>query len=114
MKYFPTQLISKKTDKKISRKNPTTDKAKQQCPQDQQTVPKEPCSVTTLKIRQERPKKKSLIGETKKEDLSDKTVLFWNTYNSVDLSGYAAQHDYHELPEEFHKFFEVAEHSLDG
>jgi len=33
-------------------------------------------------------------------------VLFWNTYNSVDLSGVAASIDYRALPEAFHGFFE--------
>jgi len=33
-------------------------------------------------------------------------VLFWNTYNSVDLSAAAARIDYRALPEPFHRFFE--------
>lgn len=53
-----------------------------------------------------------LIGTARKEDFSEKTVLYWNTFNSSDLTQYAAQHDYHELPEEFHKFFEMPEHTL--
>jgi len=54
-----------------------------------------------------------LIGASKKQDLSNKTVLFWNTYNSADLSSFASQHDYHELPKEFQYFFEVPEHTVD-
>jgi D-cysteine desulfhydrase len=33
-------------------------------------------------------------------------VLFWDTYNSVDLSAAAAGVDYHALPKPFHRFFE--------
>ncbi len=54
-----------------------------------------------------------LIGMSKEKDLSGKTVLFWNTYNSVDLSPIAEQHEYHELPSEFHKYFEMPEHTLE-
>lgn len=32
-------------------------------------------------------------------------VLFWNTYNSVDLTSIANAIDYQDLPSEFHKFF---------
>lgn len=37
---------------------------------------------------------------------NEKTVLFWDTYNSVDLSHLAAQVDYRDLPRAFHKYFE--------
>ncbi|MFO7558979.1 MAG: pyridoxal-phosphate dependent enzyme [Desulfobacterales bacterium] len=33
-------------------------------------------------------------------------VLFWNTYNSIDMSAHAASVDAQDLPEEFHPFFE--------
>jgi 1-aminocyclopropane-1-carboxylate deaminase/D-cysteine desulfhydrase-like pyridoxal-dependent ACC family enzyme len=33
-------------------------------------------------------------------------VLYWHTYNSVDLSKEAATVDYRDLPPEFHRFFE--------
>ena len=36
-------------------------------------------------------------------------VLYWHTYNSVDLSREAASVDYHDLPGEFHRFFEMPE-----
>ena len=32
-------------------------------------------------------------------------VLFWNTYNSIDMSAHAASVDAHDLPEDFHPFF---------
>ncbi len=33
-------------------------------------------------------------------------ILFWNTYNSIDLSNLAASVDYRELPQSLHIFFE--------
>jgi D-cysteine desulfhydrase len=36
-----------------------------------------------------------------------KPVLFWNTYNSVDLSSVANQVDYRHLPKIFHPLFEL-------
>ncbi len=53
-----------------------------------------------------------LMGCVHKRNLSDKVVVFWNTYNSSDITPYAEQHDYTELPEEFHQFFNMPEHSL--
>lgn len=38
--------------------------------------------------------------------LRDKVILFWNTYNSVDLSPLIMDMDYHSLPKPFHKYFE--------
>jgi D-cysteine desulfhydrase len=42
------------------------------------------------------------INQTKSND----PILFWNTFNSVDLSSLAAQVDYHQLPPQFHSLFE--------
>lgn len=42
----------------------------------------------------------------KKQGEQDKVVLFWNTYNSLDLSEKAATVDYRSLPPKFHKYFE--------
>lgn len=39
--------------------------------------------------------------------LRDKVILFWNTYNSVDLSPEIEGLDYHRLPKAFHKYFEL-------
>jgi hypothetical protein len=33
-------------------------------------------------------------------------VLFWNTFNSVDLSEKTKEVQYHSLPAEFHRFIE--------
>ncbi len=48
-----------------------------------------------------------LIDYTKKHDLKDTPILFWNTYNSVNLSKYMKRGiTYKDLPEVFHKNFE--------
>lgn len=36
-------------------------------------------------------------------------ILYWHTYNSVDLSSETRSIDYHDLPGEFHQFFEGEE-----
>lgn len=36
-------------------------------------------------------------------------VLYWHTYNSVDLSREAESVDFHDLPRSFHRFFEMPE-----
>ncbi|MCW4014495.1 MAG: pyridoxal-phosphate dependent enzyme [Candidatus Bathyarchaeota archaeon] len=41
----------------------------------------------------------------KKQGKTDSTILFWNTYNSVDLSDKATTVDYKTLPAKFHKYF---------
>jgi len=41
----------------------------------------------------------------RKKDEIDATILFWNTYNSRDLTEKAATIDYKTLPKEFHKYF---------
>ncbi|MBS7288226.1 MAG: pyridoxal-phosphate dependent enzyme [Candidatus Freyarchaeota archaeon] len=47
-----------------------------------------------------------LIDYAKKHDLKDTPILFWNTYNSVDLSKYLKPGiTYKDLPEAFHKYF---------
>jgi len=37
---------------------------------------------------------------------ADDTILYWHTYNSIDHSGEVHELDYHELPTEFHQFFQ--------
>jgi D-cysteine desulfhydrase len=46
----------------------------------------------------------SLLDNVKAETIKG-PVLFWNTFNSVDLSSMANGVDFHLLPEEFHGFF---------
>ena len=54
-----------------------------------------------------------LAGTARKNKLSSKTVLFWNTYNSSDLSHIVSQHDRSELPQDFKQFFDCPEHTED-
>lgn len=43
----------------------------------------------------------------KKNHLEDKVLLFWNTYNSADLSHLIKNIDYRKLHPHFHKYFEL-------
>jgi len=47
-----------------------------------------------------------LIGFVKKNSLHSSNVLFWNTYNSRDLTRYTHGQDYRKLPPAFHGYFE--------
>lgn len=47
----------------------------------------------------------ALLADAEKNLIGDKTVLFWNTYNSRDLSAFASQVDYRDLPGDFHRYF---------
>ena len=40
------------------------------------------------------------------DELKDKTLLYWHTYNSRDFTDIAAGEDYHTLPKELHWVFE--------
>ncbi|EKD26393.1 MAG: hypothetical protein ACD_79C01221G0003 [uncultured bacterium] len=55
----------------------------------------------------------SLLSDAEKNNLNDKVVLFWNTYNSRDLSEITSLVNYLELPKEFHRYFEEDVQSLD-
>ena len=50
----------------------------------------------------------ALLGfiRANKRDIKDKTILFWNTYNSRDFSSILKKVDYHDLPQELHWVFE--------
>ncbi|TKJ28206.1 hypothetical protein CEE39_10285 [bacterium (candidate division B38) B3_B38] len=50
----------------------------------------------------------------KKNHLEDKVLLFWNTYNSVDLSHLIKDIDYHKLPTPFHKYFELPKQEFEA
>ena len=54
----------------------------------------------------------ALIADAKAGKLKGKTVLFWNTYNSRDLKT-STLADYHELPQDFHSYFENPPQPLD-
>lgn len=55
----------------------------------------------------------ALLDDARKKILAGKTIVFWNTYNSRDLSLIAAGVDYHQLPEKFHNYFEEEVQFLD-
>ena len=55
----------------------------------------------------------AVLDDAGRGALKGKTVLFWNTYNSRDLSAFAAGLDYHQLPDGFHLYFEEDVQPLD-
>ena len=55
----------------------------------------------------------ALIDDAKKQDLRTKVILFWHTYNSRDFSDIINTVDYHQLPREFHRYFEEEAQLLD-
>jgi 1-aminocyclopropane-1-carboxylate deaminase/D-cysteine desulfhydrase-like pyridoxal-dependent ACC family enzyme len=55
----------------------------------------------------------ALFDDAEKQVLKGKTVLFWNTYNSKDLSTFAAKVDSRQLPKAFHRYFEEDVQPLD-
>ncbi len=55
----------------------------------------------------------ALLKDARKQILSGKVVLFWNTYNSRDLSSVVKNLDYRELPQSFHHYFEEEVQPLD-
>jgi D-cysteine desulfhydrase len=55
----------------------------------------------------------ALIHDGEKQDLKNKVLLFWNTYNSRDLSEYLTAVDYRQLPRCFHRYFEEEVQTLD-
>lgn len=55
----------------------------------------------------------ALIDDAEKQDLRDKVVLFWNTYNSIDFSDTISAVDYRNLPRCFHRYFEEEVQPLD-
>lgn len=48
----------------------------------------------------------ALLADGEAGQLRDKTVLWWNSYNSRDFSSQIASADYHQLPKYFHRYFE--------
>ncbi|HPO45251.1 MAG TPA: pyridoxal-phosphate dependent enzyme [Spirochaetota bacterium] len=51
----------------------------------------------------------AVVDMVRQSRTRDEVVLYWHTYNSADLSREAASVDYHDLPAEFHRFFEMPE-----
>ncbi len=48
----------------------------------------------------------ALLADGESGALQDKTVLWWNSYNSRDFSSQIASADYHLLPKTFQRYFE--------
>ncbi|MEJ2110678.1 MAG: pyridoxal-phosphate dependent enzyme [Acidobacteriota bacterium] len=55
----------------------------------------------------------ALLDDAVRAELVGKTVLFWNTYNSRDLSKVTSGIDFRQLPKEFHRYFEKGVQPLD-
>ena len=55
----------------------------------------------------------ALINDAKENDLADKVILFWNTYNSRDFSNIVAKVNYKNLPRNFYHYFENEVQPLD-
>ena len=55
----------------------------------------------------------AILDDASRQTLKGKTVLFWNTFNSRDLSATASKVDYHQLPKKFHRYFEQEVQPLD-
>jgi len=54
-----------------------------------------------------------LIDDVRKNQHRGQVILFWNTYNSRDLSRVTAGVDYRCLPRDFHRYFEEEIQPLD-
>ncbi|MGD2091334.1 MAG: pyridoxal-phosphate dependent enzyme [Candidatus Aminicenantes bacterium] len=54
----------------------------------------------------------ALIDDARRQELKDQVVLFWNTLNAQDFSGFIKDMDYHQLPKSFHRYFEQEVQSL--
>jgi 1-aminocyclopropane-1-carboxylate deaminase/D-cysteine desulfhydrase-like pyridoxal-dependent ACC family enzyme len=48
----------------------------------------------------------ALLADGASEALQGKTVLWWNSYNSIDFSAQIASADYRQLPKYFQRYFE--------
>jgi len=51
----------------------------------------------------------ALISDAENGQLKDKTVLYWNTYNSFDMTPFTSKTSYRSLPKSFHQYFENTE-----
>ncbi len=56
----------------------------------------------------------AFLNDTARPQMKDKTILFWNTFNSRDLSAFAANVDYRDLPKPFHIYFTEDVQPLDS
>jgi D-cysteine desulfhydrase len=56
----------------------------------------------------------AFLNDTARPKMKDKTILFWNTFNSRDLSAFASNVDYRDLPKPFHSYFTEDVQALDS
>ena len=54
-----------------------------------------------------------LLDDGRHGKLADKAVVFWNTYNSNDMSRVLEGLDYRDLPKRLHRYFETPVQALD-
>lgn len=54
-----------------------------------------------------------LISDAGRGELSGQKVLFWNTYNGRSQENMLKKIDYHQLPEDFHRYFQEPVQTLD-
>jgi 1-aminocyclopropane-1-carboxylate deaminase/D-cysteine desulfhydrase-like pyridoxal-dependent ACC family enzyme len=55
----------------------------------------------------------AMIHDARAGSLKGKTVLFWNSYNSVDIEKKTKGIDYRTLPKKYHRYFETAYQPLE-
>ena len=55
----------------------------------------------------------ALVQDARRRAIQGKTVLFWNTSNSRDLSPFTSGIDYHDLPQPLHRYFQEEVQPLD-
>jgi D-cysteine desulfhydrase len=56
----------------------------------------------------------AFLHDAKHADMKNKTILFWNTFNSRDLSAFTSNVNYRDLPEPFHPYFTEDVQPLDS
>lgn len=55
----------------------------------------------------------ALLADQQRGELAGLNVLYWHTYNSIDLAPRTTGLDYHDLPTDFHGYFERPVQPLD-
>lgn len=56
----------------------------------------------------------ALVADARAGELAGRNVVFWNTYNSRDLTLLSAGIDFRDLPQEFHRYFTEDVQALDA
>lgn len=55
----------------------------------------------------------AVMADAPLKESCDKVILFWDTYNAVDYAPVIDKIDYHDLPKQFHRYFEEEYQELD-